>query len=52
MLPRLNGLEAHGSVSQPFAGYDSGLSAWQDHDVAVWGYDDELVWVDCHQDVL
>ena len=48
----LHGLEAHGSLSQPFAGYDLGLSAWQDHDMAVWVYDDELVRIDRHQDVL
>ena len=52
MLLCLHGMEAHGSISQPFAGYDSGLSASQDHDMAVWVYDDEIVRVDHHQDVV
>ena len=52
MLLCLHGMEAHGSLSQPFAGYDSGLSAWQGHDMAVWVYDDEIVRVDHHQDVV
>ena len=52
MLLCQHGLEAHGSFCQPLAGYGMNFSAWQNHDTAVWKHDEEVVRIDCHQDVL